>query len=123
MVIQRFPRNKYKKISHSIYFRSRGLAKLKVKVEYIGHIKEIIRSGREEELEISEGASLADLLSMLAEKYGESFRKAVYEPGSADVKQSFIITVNGLLLNQLNGVDTKLKHGDHVILMSVVSGG
>ncbi len=96
---------------------------MKVKVEYIGHIKEIIRSGREEELEISEGASLADLLSMLAEKYGESFRKAVYEPGGADVKQSFIITVNGLLLNQLSGVDTRLKHGDHVILMSVVSGG
>ncbi|MGQ9539270.1 MAG: MoaD/ThiS family protein [Candidatus Bathycorpusculaceae bacterium] len=96
---------------------------MKVKVEYIGHIKEIICSGREEELEVSEGASLADLLSMLAEKYGEAFRKAVYEPGSPDVKQSFIITVNGLLLNQLNGVDTRLKHGDHVILMSVVSGG
>jgi len=47
---------------------------LRVKVEYIGHIKEIIRSGREEELEIAEGASLADLLSMLAEKYGEPFR-------------------------------------------------
>jgi len=101
-----------------------GLTKLRVKVEYIGHIKEMIRSGREEELEIVEGASLADLLSMLAEKYGELFRKAVYEPGSSDVKQSFIITVNGYLLNQLSGgVETKLKHGDHVILMSVVSGG
>lgn len=98
--------------------------KLKVKVEYIGHIKEIIRSGREEELEITEGASLADLLVMLSEKYGEPFKKAVYEPGSSDVKQSFIITVNGYLLNQLsNGVETKLKHGDHIILMSIVSGG
>jgi MoaD family protein len=98
--------------------------KLRVKVEYIGHIKEIIRSGREEELEITEGASLADLLVMLSEKYGEPFKKAVYEPGSSDVKQSFIITVNGYLLNQLsNGVETKLKHGDHIILMSIVSGG
>lgn len=97
---------------------------MKVKVEYIGYIKEIIHSGRMEELEISEGASLGDLLSMLAEKYGEPFIKAVYEPGSSDVKQSFIITVNGYLLNQLsNGVKTKLKHGDHVILMSIVSGG
>jgi len=97
---------------------------LKVKVEYIGYIKEIIRSGREEELEITEGASLADLLVMLSEKYGEPFKKAVYEPGSSDVKQSFIITVNGYLLNQLsNGVETKLKHGDHIILMSMVSGG
>jgi hypothetical protein len=38
---------------------------------------------------------------MLAEKYGEPFRKAVYEPGGTDVKQSFIVTVNGYLLNQL----------------------
>lgn len=97
---------------------------MKVKVEYIGHIREIIRSGRTEELEIGEGASLGDLLFMLAEKYGEPFKKAVYEPGGSDVKQSFIITVNGYLLNQLSdGVQTKLKHGDHVILMSIVSGG
>ncbi|MCS7114788.1 MAG: MoaD family protein [Nitrososphaerota archaeon] len=96
---------------------------MRVKVEYIGHIKKIIQSDKEEEIEISEGASLADLLLMLSEKYGESFKKAVYEPGGTDVKSNFIITVNGYLLNQLNGVETKLKHGDHVILMSVVSGG
>lgn len=96
---------------------------MKVKIEYIGHIKEIIRSGREEELEMAEGSSLADLLLMLSEKYGEPFKKAVYEPGGLDVKQNFIITVNGYLLNQLGSVETKLKHGDHVILMSVVSGG
>ncbi|MGB9853382.1 MAG: MoaD family protein [Candidatus Bathyarchaeales archaeon] len=96
---------------------------MRVKVEYIGHVREIIRSGREEELEISEGASLGDLLLMLSEKYGEPFKKAVYEPGGADLKPNFIITVNGYLLNQLNGVETKLKHGDHVILTSIVSGG
>lgn len=96
---------------------------MKVKVEYIGHIREIIQSGREETLEVYEGASLADLLFMLSERYGEPFKKVVYEPGGTDVKSNFIITVNGYLLNQLNGVETKLKHGDHVILMSVVSGG
>lgn len=97
---------------------------MRVKIEYLGHIREIIHSGREEELEMFEGASLGDLLLMLAEKYGEAFKKAVYEPGGTDVKQSFIITVNGYLLNQLEaGVQTKLKHGDHVILMSIVSGG
>ncbi len=97
---------------------------MRIKVEYIGHIKEIIRSGRVEELEVAEGTSLGDLLSMLAEKYGESFKKAIYEPGNPDAKQSFIITVNGYLLNQLShGIETKLKHGDHIILMPIVSGG
>jgi MoaD family protein len=98
--------------------------KLRIKVEYLGHVKEIIHSGREDELEVPEGATLSDLLSILAEKYGDPFKRTVYEPGGADVKQSFIITVNGYLLNQLaDGVYTKLKHGDHVILMPIVSGG
>jgi MoaD family protein len=96
---------------------------LKVKVEYIGHIREIIRSGREEELEVADGASLSDLLSMLSEKYGEAFKKAVYDPGGSDVKSGYIITVNGYLLNQLGGIDTRLKNGDHIALMSIVSGG
>lgn len=96
---------------------------MRVKVEYIGHIREIIHSGKEEELDVSEGASLGDLLLMLSEKYGEPFKKAVYEPGGADLKPNFIITVNGYLLNQLKGVETKLKNGDHLILTSIVSGG
>lgn len=83
----------------------------------------MIGSKREEEVEIKEEASVADLLNVLFGKYGEPFRKAVYEPKGKDVKTNYIITVNGYLLNQLNGVDTKLKHGDHVILLPVVSGG
>ena len=96
---------------------------MKVKVDFLGHVKNVIGSDREEEVEISEGASIADLLMMLSEKYGEPFKKAVYEKSGADVKSNYIITVNGYLLNQLNGVETKLKHGDHVILLPIVSGG
>lgn len=96
---------------------------MKIKVEYLGHIKNIIRSMREEEVEIQKDASIADLLEVLSEKYGEPFRKAVYEPKGTDVKANYIITINGYLLNQLDGVKTKLKHGDHVILLPIVSGG
>jgi molybdopterin synthase sulfur carrier subunit len=94
-----------------------------VKVEFLGHIRNVIGSEREEEVEISEGSSIADLLIMLSEKYGEPFKKAVYEKSGADVKSNYIITVNGYLLNQLNGVKTKLKNGDQVILLPIVSGG
>ncbi|MEM3731012.1 MAG: MoaD family protein [Candidatus Bathyarchaeia archaeon] len=96
---------------------------MRVKVEYLGHIRNIIRSEREEEVEIGEGSSIEDLLLKLSERYGETFKKAVYEPSSTDVKANYIITVNGYLLNQLNGIKTKLKHGDHVILLPIVSGG
>jgi molybdopterin converting factor small subunit len=62
-------------------------------------------------------------LELLSKKYGESFQKAVYEKNGADVKSNFMVTVNGYLLNQLSGVSTKLRKGDRVVLMPVVSGG
>ena len=96
---------------------------MEVKVEYLGHIKTILGNKREEEIEIKEDSSVADLLMTLSNRYGEPFKKAVYETGGADVKSNFMATVDGYLLNQLNGVRTKLKQGDRVILMPVVSGG
>lgn len=96
---------------------------MKVKVEYLGHIRNIIGSGRQEEVEIEEEASIADLLMVLSEKYGEPFKKAVYEKRGTDVKSNYIITVNGYLLNQLSGIETKLQNGDEITLLPIVSGG
>jgi molybdopterin synthase sulfur carrier subunit len=96
---------------------------LKVTVEYLGHIKRIIDAEQAEQVELKDDALVADLLFLLAEKHGKSFRKAIYEPKGLDLKSNFILTVNGLLLNQLNGIETKLKDGDHVVLMPIVSGG
>ena len=96
---------------------------MKVKVEYLGHIRNIIGSGREEEVEIEEEASIADLLMVLSEKYGQPFKKAVYEKRGTDVKSNYIITVNGYLLNQLSGIETKLQNGDEITLLPIVSGG
>lgn len=96
---------------------------MKVKVEFLGHIRNMIGSDREEEVEISEGASIADLLLMLSQKYGAPFKKAVYEKSGTDIKPNYIITVNGYLLNQLKGLETRLKNNDHVTLLPIVSGG
>jgi len=78
---------------------------------------------REDEFELTEGASLSELLKRLAGIYGDAFRREVFEPGLKDVKTGFVVTVNGVLMGQLRGVDTKLGEGDNVILMSLMSGG
>jgi MoaD family protein len=96
---------------------------LRVKVEYLGYLRNLLDLQREEEIEIQEGASVADLLSMLTNKHGGPFTKNVYEPGGSDVKSNFIVTVNRFLLNQLEGLDTKLKHGDRIAFLTVISGG
>jgi len=78
---------------------------------------------REEHFELDEDTSLSDLLNKLAEVHGVAFRKQVYEPGLKDVKMGFSVTVNGVLMGQLGGLDAKLSDGDNVILMSLMSGG
>jgi MoaD family protein len=95
---------------------------LKVRVQYFGYIKNLLNK-KENHFELDEGASLSDLLNKLAGVHGVAFRKEVYEPGLEDVKMGFSVTVNGVLMGQLGGVDTKLADGDNVILMSLMSGG
>jgi len=95
---------------------------MKVKVQYLGFIKNLIRRSADE-FELEEGASLSDLLSQIAGIYGRSFQKEVFEPGLRDVKMGFVVTVNGVLMGQLQGVGTRLNSGDNIILMSLMSGG
>lgn len=78
---------------------------------------------REQEFELADGAILSDLLSKIAGTYGEPFKSAVYEPGQRKVKTGFVVTVNGVLMGQLQGVDTGLNEGDNVILMTLMGGG
>lgn len=99
-----------------------GKGKMKVKVQYLGFIKNLIRKG-EDEFELEDSALLSELLNKIAGIYGKPFKKEVYEPGLKDVKMGFVVTVNGVLTGQLKGVDTQLNNGDNVILMSLMSGG
>lgn len=96
--------------------------RLKVKIQYLGYIRNMLRRG-EEEFELGEDAFLCDLLNKLAGIYGEAFRREVFEPGLKDVKTGFVVTVNGVLMGQLRGLDTRLNDGDSVILMTLMSGG
>jgi len=95
---------------------------MKVKVHYLGYIRNMLRR-KEEELELEKGTSLSELLNKLAGIHGDPFKKEVFEPGLKDVKMGFAVTVNGTLIGQLDGVETKLNEGDNIILMSLMSGG
>jgi molybdopterin converting factor small subunit len=96
--------------------------KLKVRVLYFGFIKNLLNK-KEECFELEDGVSLSELLNKLAGINGPDFQKEVYEPGLKGVKMGFSVTVNGVLMGQIDGVDTKLSDGDTIILMSLMSGG
>jgi molybdopterin converting factor small subunit len=95
---------------------------VKVNIQYLGLIKNLIKRS-EDSFELEEGASLSDVMNKIAGLYGKPFMKEVYEPGLKEVKMGFVVTVNGILVEQLQGMDTRLNDGDNVILMSLMSGG
>ena len=78
---------------------------------------------REQHFELADDAALSDLLNKLAGIHGAAFRKEVYEPGLNNIKTGFSVTINGIFIGQLGGLDAKLADGDNVILMSLMSGG
>jgi len=88
----------------------------------LGLVRKLINQS-EDEFELKEGASLATVLDRIAGLYGRPFKKEFYEPELKDVKMGFVVTVNGVLMGQLHGVDTQLNDGDNIILMSLMSGG
>ena len=100
-----------------------GRPLLKVTVDYLGSVKQSLGLKQAEQIELKNGASVLDLLRLLAEKHGDPFKKSVYEPNAPDLKPYYILSINGLLTNQLNDIETKLKDGDRLIFMPVVSGG
>jgi molybdopterin converting factor small subunit len=96
---------------------------LKVIVEYLGYIKKKLDIEKSEIVRMGDKASVRELLILLANKYGEIFKKSVYDPQDHELKPYHMVSINGLLLNQLNGMNTKLKDNDKIILMPIVSGG
>jgi sulfur-carrier protein len=95
---------------------------MKIKIHYLGLVKTYTGKSQDE-IELKEGTPLSELLNKLAAEFGKQFSQDIYEPNTMDVKPTFNVTVNGVFIGQLNGVDTKLKEGDTVILMPLVTGG
>ncbi|MCS7120324.1 MAG: MoaD/ThiS family protein [Nitrososphaerota archaeon] len=94
---------------------------MKVKLLYLGLVRN--STGRsEEDIYLKEGSSLKDLLNELAKTYGEKFgrfinaKEHLWDP-------TFIVAVNGKLINLHNESPILLKDGDVISLMTLISGG
>ncbi len=95
---------------------------MRVKIHYIGLVKTYTNK-TQEELVLEDGTSLERLLERLAANFGKPFNPEVYDPAKREVKPMFMILVNGVVIGQLAGVDTKLKDDDTVIVMPLMTGG
>jgi MoaD family protein len=95
---------------------------MQVKVQYLGLIRDKLGK-KEDKIEIQDDAILSDLLDQLSKTQSEQLKKLFEADESNVLDPTFIITVNGVLAGQLNGMKTKLIRGDKIALMTLISGG
>jgi molybdopterin converting factor small subunit len=95
---------------------------MQIKVHYISLVKSYTNTSQDE-FDLPNGTVLSELLDKIAQDYGKPFTQEVYDPAKKEMKSSFVAMVNGVLMDQLQGLNTPLKDRDSVILMSLVTGG
>ena len=86
-----------------------------VTVKYLMVFSQITQK-RKEEIPITEGMTLKDLIEMLYAKYGRKFKKAFGEDLG---HRSALITIN----SEVKDTSYILKPGDEILISHIVGGG
>lgn len=94
---------------------------MRVTVRYLGPVRVMLKT-REEDVTLAPHASLLDLLTILADRYGPTFRAEVLDDRDA-LQDSLLVTVNGVAIGQLGGLATRLHDADTVTLLPFFAGG
>lgn len=81
-------------------------------------------SGRlEASVDLPEGGDVSNVLQTLVEKFDESFKDVLLDPVIQSPSANALIILNGVEINNLQGLNTKLKDGDELILLPITHGG
>jgi MoaD family protein len=96
---------------------------LRVKVRYFTTLRELAGSA-EEELEVEDHSTLADVIREVASKYGREAHDYLYHKGESErVDPSIYFLINGMNAKMLSGLNTRLKDGDVIAIIPPIGGG
>lgn len=93
-----------------------------INIHYLGLIRHKTDK-KQEEFQLKDGSSLADLFDLLAEIYGKNLEGYFQNTGESRLDPTFVVTVNGKLIEPIRGAEIKLKDKDTIALMTLISGG
>ena len=91
----------------------------KVNVKFYGVLVEAARHQKEIEVD---AANVREVLSRLADTYGDSFKQRVLS-ANGEPQQYVNIFVNNTDIRHLKNVETSLNEGDEVLIIPAVAGG
>jgi len=93
----------------------------KVQVSFLAELRIMTRS-KSVEVTVEEGETIRTLLSKLSERFGEGFRRVVFE-SEAETRKNVIIRQNGENIATKKGLETPVMAGDLIVIMPAVAGG
>jgi molybdopterin converting factor small subunit len=95
---------------------------VRVMVRMMGPLKET--SGRdEEELTLKDGANVSSVIQRLIEEHGDELGSALLDPIIQNPLPNTLILLNGVEINNIQGLDTIVGDGDVLTLLSVTHSG
>lgn len=94
---------------------------MEITVHYFTVLRKLTEK-RQEKIKLKEDSTIENVLVLLIEKYGESFRQYVSPPKKKERLQ-LVLLVNNKDITQLNGLKTLLHNGDVVSLILPIAGG
>jgi MoaD family protein len=95
---------------------------MKVKVKFFAALREIAGL-KEADIELSEGATVTNLLDELSSQFGEPFKKYVYDEKTGKPRGYLQFLLDGRNISNVGGFNTKLKGGESFAIIPPVGGG
>jgi molybdopterin synthase sulfur carrier subunit len=92
-----------------------------VEVKSILTTKQIMGSGQQQ-ISLPKGSSLSDLLDVLLARWGRELEEHLFDPGGG-LWPHINIMVNGRHFAFTGRMQTKLEHGDSILIMPPAGGG
>ncbi|MFC1991849.1 hypothetical protein ACFLVC_03915 [Chloroflexota bacterium] len=77
---------------------------------------------RELDIQAKEGATLSHLFTEVGRDYGEIVRKKIIAPDGT-FHPYILDSVNGIDISELNGINTRLKESDGILVAMLIEGG
>lgn len=72
---------------------------------------------------MSKESKVYDLFQYLAKRYGEHFKSYVFDPAGTEVRSDVLVNINDVPVQQIQGLETRLKEGDQVDVLPLFTGG
>ena len=89
--------------------------------KFLGALRHAAGAG-EITLNVKEGISIAEMLKELVKEL-PALKHGLNDQRPEELKTNALILVNGTEISVLDGLETKLKDGDELVLVPVVHGG